>query len=166
MNTEAIATEIVTTHELREGDVVHVYGLRVRLGTVQQTRHAVTEHGGATFYSNGEILNAARLQTDEGRQLFGGIIKLDGSDGWTIQGNGLAMWAREVRGEYDAAALEGNPASNLGTSDAEPPLTEAETVGRATGSVAATVTHERRELDGSLTVQSVETFERNTDGRA
>jgi hypothetical protein len=42
---------------------------------------------------------------------------------------------------------------------------EAEIIARATGSIAATVTWERRDpTTGEIVVESVETYERHTDG--
>lgn len=99
MTTTTTRTETVTTHDLREGDVVHCHGLRVKLGPVFQTRHPITNDGGATFASKGEVLNNEYLATDAGRQLFGGILMV--GETWTVQGNGWATWEREVNAIAD-----------------------------------------------------------------
>src|SRR4051794_29417224 len=64
-----------------------------------------------------------------------------------------------------AALAEGRAANIARRSgrEAEADMTTAEILARATGSVGATVTHERRALDGSLTVESVETYDRTRD---
>lgn len=86
-------TERVPTSDLRADDVVLTHGLHVRLGE----RREYPDHAGTgtmVYAFTGTILNPEYLTTDAGRYSFGGIIALDGSDGWTIQGNDYASWAR------------------------------------------------------------------------
>lgn len=91
-------TETVTTDHLAAGDIVWTTGLRVRLGEVHTWTHRYASETTTqtVYWSKATILNPEYLSTDAGRYLYGGIIPLDGSEPWTIQGNHLAHWVREV----------------------------------------------------------------------
>lgn len=88
-----IATELRSTDQLRAGDVIHESGLRVIL---TETPRLVDGHGIVVRTARGRIANPEHLRTEEGRYLFGGIIALDGSDGWTIQGTSSRTFRVEV----------------------------------------------------------------------
>lgn len=89
-----IATELRTMDQLSAGDVVHVDGLRVVL--VETPRMVTVNLGIQALTARGRIANPEYLQTDQGRYSFGGIIALDGSDGWTIQGVSYVQQLVEV----------------------------------------------------------------------
>lgn len=72
----------MTMAELNTGDYVRESGLLIELG--ERTEY---DNGGQRVIAfAGRIANPEYLRTDTGRYLFGGIIPLDGSSGWTVQG--------------------------------------------------------------------------------
>ncbi len=80
--------EGVSTHELRDGDIVLVHGMRVRLdgrGRVSVS-HPVSEHSPVLWWP-GVVLNLPEV-------LAAGFIPAGWVKAgvWTIQGNGLARW--------------------------------------------------------------------------
>ena len=81
--------ERVPTSQLLPNDRVHVSGLVVRIP--DEGMHQ-WDHLRPVWSAPGTITNPEYLTTDTGRYLFGGIIPLDGSEPWTIQGNDLRMW--------------------------------------------------------------------------
>lgn len=87
-----LKTHRLSTHELRDGDIVLVYGMRVRLdGAGNESKaHPQHEHS-PTLYWDGVIENLAEVLAD------GYVPKSFVRDGglWTIQGNGLAHWTVE-----------------------------------------------------------------------
>lgn len=93
-----------TTHELRVGDVVNNYGMRLLVDQppVQSRSHPVTEWGGACLWTKALVLNPAEVEA--AGVVPASWIWLD-RDGqrmaeprWTIQGNRLATWAVELEG--------------------------------------------------------------------
>lgn len=96
-------TELVNMDDLKTGDIVRTQGLRVRLGERGESDRGTDTYGKplppVIYFRHGEILNPEYLTTDQGRYLFGGIIPLDGSSGWTVQGTGLVQYAREFDAE-------------------------------------------------------------------
>lgn len=86
-----------TTHRpvttLRAGDIVRTNGLRVRIDA--DAAPVAGHHIAGVFATRGTILNPDFLQTDQGRYLFGGIIPLDGSEPWTLQGTEFVTVAVE-----------------------------------------------------------------------
>lgn len=75
----------MTYADLNTGDYVRESGLLIELGE----RREYTDPGrsvGTIISFAGRIANPEYLTTDTGRYLFGGIIPLDGSSGWTVQG--------------------------------------------------------------------------------
>lgn len=83
--------ENVSTHELKSGDIVLAYGMRLLLsgdGTVS-TGHPTTDPGPALWWS------ATILNIDEVREepLVPNAWIRDGK--WTVQGNRLARWTVE-----------------------------------------------------------------------
>lgn len=79
----------VTTHELREGDVVHAHGLRVLIDApMRVSKSHPTTPDSPTLY-----LRALVIERDpESAVPLAWTTEPDGSQRWTIQGNGLAQW--------------------------------------------------------------------------
>lgn len=102
--TQDIPTEHVKSSELRIGDIVREHGMRVHIDTVKK----VDDPGGygpicccsSTVLNLAEV-HAARfippsfLRTWRYEDGQGWVI--DREDQWTVQGNDLASWCREVR---------------------------------------------------------------------
>lgn len=85
--------EDITTHDLRKGDVVYSFGMRLRIVTEPtQTRHPVNEYG-PTLAATAVITN-----WDEVKDFVGGLAEVDaeGNRTWVVQGNGLRRMSREV----------------------------------------------------------------------
>jgi hypothetical protein len=89
--------ERVTTHELADGDVILVYGMRLRLSGRRETTHAVNVNS-PTLAFDGEVLNRDEVTGEDGRAVWPltGLLHTRGEDAyrWTVQGNGLATWVR------------------------------------------------------------------------
>ncbi|MFI5782614.1 hypothetical protein [Nocardia sp. NPDC051570] len=102
------ATEKVSTDRLRHGDVVLNHGMRLIIDQPIQTR---TEDSGDTVYSTSAVVaNREGITSQAAAEREAGIINgrarfiqartetRTGTPRWTIQGNRLAHWYREVRG--------------------------------------------------------------------
>jgi len=104
--------ETITTHDIRQGDVIYSHGMELLIDqeVVQSKGHAVTEYGGACFWTAARVLNWEEVQAT-GDGLLVRFIRADmAPDGhaarngrrnteprWTIQGNRLAQWARLIK---------------------------------------------------------------------
>lgn len=80
-------TEIVNTHELKEGDLVRYYGVTFRLK--DRINHGLT--AGFDPITQGDCISFA---TDVIHDDGSGIIPRHWRDSWTIQGNRRAHWSR------------------------------------------------------------------------
>jgi len=82
--------ENVSTHDLKDGDVIHRYGMRIQItGPGKVTNHPTNEYS-PTLWWDGQILNIGEVRDT------GYIPRSWIGDGrWTIQGNGLARWTVE-----------------------------------------------------------------------
>ncbi|QDF18480.1 hypothetical protein SEA_RACHALY_85 [Mycobacterium Phage Rachaly] len=105
--------ETITTHQLREGDVILNHGMRLRVDgepRVSKAHPVDTDDPsrGHTVYYPALIENWDALveasETDKWIAGFiVGLVRSDLREGriteprWTIQGNGWARWAREVQ---------------------------------------------------------------------
>lgn len=95
------ATEYVNTLQLRSGDIVHYYGMRVLLGGRGE---AVSRMEGLTtplvVWFHGKVINAADLADDgiasRGLRTDTRCAECAPGEHWQIQGNERARWAREV----------------------------------------------------------------------
>lgn len=102
--------ESVTTHDIREGDLILNHGMRLR---VDQEIHRSKSHAvhdderGACVFTHALIENWDCLVEDAktDRQIAGFIVRRveeglrDGrhtEPRWSIQGNGLAHWSRVI----------------------------------------------------------------------
>ncbi len=119
-----MSTEIITTHEIAVGDVIHQHGMVLLVDQQpRQTRHPVREDGSApTLATDALILNwdellAAAAGSDTVAFLVGLVrgqwthndrngIAHDGKPRWTIQGNGWARWARCASGPLPRPAVQ------------------------------------------------------------
>jgi hypothetical protein len=86
-------TEAITTHDIKLGDIIWMSGLRLRVATEpRQTNHPINEYS-PTLAADAIIENWEDVKS------YVGNLATVGEDGlrhWTVQGNGLAQWAREV----------------------------------------------------------------------
>ena len=90
----------LNTHELRVGDIVHEYGMRVRLDNppiVTQRERTVYAWGGDVLNPD-EVIAAGVVP----RSFLGDHYWIDGTgwqwfqtNKWTVQGNDLARWSVE-----------------------------------------------------------------------
>lgn len=94
--------EWVTTHDIRQGDIILSYGMRLLVDSEPRVSkaHPVTDHGGECKVTAALVLNWDEVQ-EKGDKLLVRFIKSDLRDRyneprWTIQGNGLAKWARVI----------------------------------------------------------------------
>ena len=79
--------EKVRTNELRTGDLVLHYGMRIRLGE----RHEYTNDvGSAAWWFPGTVENMSEVYRPD--HVTAGLLHEDAQ--WTIQGNELASWWR------------------------------------------------------------------------
>lgn len=85
--------EEVNTHAIKCGDVVWMSGLRLRvISEPKVTNHPVNE------YSPTLAADAVIENWDDVKSYVGNLSEV-GADGlrhWSVQGNGLARWSREV----------------------------------------------------------------------
>jgi hypothetical protein len=104
--------ETITTHDIRKGDILRSDGMDLLIDIEpRQTSHRVTEYGGKTFATAARVLNWDEVQAT-GDRLLVSFIKSDMAPDshrtrnglapyteprWTIQGNGLAQWARVTK---------------------------------------------------------------------
>lgn len=101
--------ETITTHDIRQGDTILMHGM-VLLVDVEprQTNHPVTEHGGETFAAAAHVVNYDEVSDGFIRSIIESDMSADGHRArngrapydvprWTIQGNGLARWARVIK---------------------------------------------------------------------
>jgi len=72
------AFEMVNTHELKQGDIIRLYGMVVKVGKKEVI--------GNTHYHISEVLAIAQNSPAIG-------LSEDGKS-WNVQGNKLAMWAK------------------------------------------------------------------------
>jgi len=82
------AFEMVNTHELKQGDIIRLYGMVIRIGEKQisdQGAHADKGHG-CVHYHISEVLAIAQNSPAKGL--------LEDGKFWNVQGNKLAMWAK------------------------------------------------------------------------
>ncbi|MET9260361.1 hypothetical protein [Amycolatopsis sp. NPDC004079] len=84
-----VSTEKVSTDQLRPGDLVLHYGMRIRLGELETypscTADRVYRFPG-TVENKDEVLRPGHVTT--------GFLGADGQ--WSVQGNNLATWFRVV----------------------------------------------------------------------
>lgn len=105
--------EYITTHDIRVGDILLCHGMELLIDRepVQSRSHPVTDYGGACMWTEARVLNWDEVQAD-GDQLLVSFIRSDmapessrtrnglapySEPRWTIQGNGLAQWARVIK---------------------------------------------------------------------
>ena len=100
-----MATEEITTHDIKVGDLILNYGMRLRVDQEPQpTRHPVDSAAGVTLATAARIENWNELVTeaDAGDHCVSSFIvghaqqDHDGVARWVIQGNGWATWVREL----------------------------------------------------------------------
>jgi hypothetical protein len=103
-------TRTVKTSELKVGDIVRNYGMRIRINAITEHKDEKS-HGGVFWSSDGQVLNL-----DEVREA--GIVPMswlrterfvdgegwvtDRVDFWNVQGNDLATWQVEIPVETTA----------------------------------------------------------------
>jgi hypothetical protein len=101
--TETTETARVHTGELRVGDIVLSYGMRIRIDAIREHRDEGS-HGGVFWSSSGTVINL-----DEVREarfvpmswlctetwVEGEAWTTDRRDFWNVQGNDLATWTVE-----------------------------------------------------------------------
>jgi len=85
--------------ELKEGDIVWTYGLRVQLGPVRHYEGGIPLQPASS--SRGKVLNPEKFVGDSidaqgARWTFGGIIDSFTDPHWTIQSIDTHTWAKEV----------------------------------------------------------------------
>lgn len=100
--TSTTAYELVNTLDLREGDTVQLYGMRIRLGTRGEAASRV--EGLAVplvVWFHGTVINAAELADDaaasKGLRTDTRCTQCAPGEHWQVQGNERARWHREVR---------------------------------------------------------------------
>lgn len=88
--------EQVNTLELREGDLVLHEGMRIRLGA----RTECYREGRLVVWFPGNVENREELTMDCGHAVWPltGLLEVTGQHAWnwTVQGNEMATWRREV----------------------------------------------------------------------
>lgn len=88
--------EVVTTPELREGDIVCAYGMRIKLGE----RHIDPRADRDVVWFLGTILNVEEVDANgwvpRGWRTNDRYPEFEPGTFWQVQGNELATWAREV----------------------------------------------------------------------
>lgn len=99
-----MATEEITTHDIKVGDLILNHGMRLRVDQEPQpTRHLVDSAAGVTLATAARIENwdevveeaktgdhcASAFIVGQARQDDEGVAR------WVIQGNGWATWTRE-----------------------------------------------------------------------
>lgn len=93
-------TESVTTHDLREGDIVRHYGMRILIDSRgQDAGHPDYPERGATVWFHGTVLNPSQVNADlvpVGWRSSDSCTRCERGQHWQIQGNRRATWAREV----------------------------------------------------------------------
>ncbi|AIT13406.1 hypothetical protein PBI_EQUEMIOH13_90 [Mycobacterium phage Equemioh13] len=112
-------TEVVSTHQLREGDVILDHGMRLRIDqaiNVSKAHPVEDDDRGACLWTRAVVENFAEIEAsaEDGHDIartLRSFIRSDMSpDGhrarngmgpdteprWTIQGNGWARWTRVV----------------------------------------------------------------------
>jgi hypothetical protein len=111
--------ETITTHDIRQGDIIWSNGMRLLIDSEPQVSkaHPVTDYGGECIWVKALITNWDEIVADAD-EFPGGVSSMVRSfvrddmapnghaarngrrltePRWTIQGNGLADWAREVQ---------------------------------------------------------------------
>ncbi len=94
----------VSTTELAEGDVIHSYGMVLRLANRREYPADSPEQGACVVF-DGVLINADEVESsaksgdDIARFIWGGVasdMRRKGSDVpvWRVQGNALARWLR------------------------------------------------------------------------
>ncbi|ASR86538.1 hypothetical protein SEA_CHANGELING_86 [Mycobacterium phage Changeling] len=89
-----VTYEEITTHDIRLGDIVWSFGMRLEIVTEpQETNHPKNEYS-PTLWSRAIITN-----WDDVKDFVGNLADTDdeGNKTWAVQGNGLARWSREVK---------------------------------------------------------------------
>ena len=90
----------LNTHQLRVGDVVHLYGMRIRLYIAPQ----ITQRERTVYAWDGDVLNPDEVIAAGvvPRSFLGDHYWIEGSgwqwfqtNKWTVQGNDIARWAVE-----------------------------------------------------------------------
>jgi hypothetical protein len=79
---------IVTTPELREGDIVRHHGMRLLID--REIKPSRSHPGTSTFWTDALVLN--RDEVTSAAVPFGWTLQPDGTHRWNIQGNELARW--------------------------------------------------------------------------
>ena len=104
--------ETITTHEIRLGDVLYAHGMRLLVDQApqQSKAHPADGYGGACMFTSARVLNWDEVQAHGDGLLVKFILSDMSPTGdrarngrepydvprWTIQGNGLAQWARLI----------------------------------------------------------------------
>ncbi|AYD81530.1 hypothetical protein HYP71_gp036 [Arthrobacter phage KBurrousTX] len=98
----APATKTVKASELKRGDVVHAYQLRVRLAEVftapaygQEESLKAEGHAPLVYYSTGTVLNPEEAVSNGFPNSYMGRAE-DGTRTWQVQSNDRCTWAVEV----------------------------------------------------------------------
>lgn len=102
-------TEVLIS-QLREGDLVHSYGMRIRLGALRTYPGTY----GTTYAFDGTVENADELRAQAGGHVTDGLLRSDNR--WTVQSNDNARWSRIDATPAVPAILTGNlrPAGRYG----------------------------------------------------
>ncbi len=103
--------ETITTHDIRPGDIILSHGMVLLVDSEPRVSkgHGVTEYGGECKVTAALVLNWEEVQATADALLVSFIRDDMAPDGhaarngrrnteprWTIQGNGLAQWARVI----------------------------------------------------------------------
>lgn len=100
-----MATEEITTHDIKVGDLILNFGMRLRVDQEPQpTLHPVDSAAGVTLATSARIENWTDLveESKTGNHCVSSFIvgqarqDDEGVARWVIQGNGWATWVREV----------------------------------------------------------------------
>ena len=101
-----MARETVDTSEIRVGDLVLNYGMRIRIDEIQ-VHDDSTSHGGIVYCCYGMVLNVREaidvydiprsFMFNEIRHVHGAGHPGAREDFWNVQGNDLARWTVERR---------------------------------------------------------------------
>ncbi len=88
----AAATEIVSTHDLRNGDVIKYYGVLFRLRDRKAAPTDLAKAGTPEAEKFGDTVWFKTDVVDDTKN--GGFIPASWLKDWTVQGNRLAQWSR------------------------------------------------------------------------
>ncbi|MFV8160733.1 hypothetical protein ACNQVK_01020 [Mycobacterium sp. 134] len=90
----ATALEAINTSAINVGDVIHHFGLQLLVDhEVHHATHQYNNRGGIVKTTSARIENWDQVAGYVGNLAH---VDEDGTHRWTIQGNDLAIWMREV----------------------------------------------------------------------